>query len=69
MSRSCAHFAVGRPFMFIPINMIAYAGLPQQKTAQAPALINVAQPRWQHQRVARQHRIGAALAISSIAPR
>jgi MFS transporter, DHA2 family, multidrug resistance protein len=33
---------VGMPFMFIPINMVAYTGLPQQKTAQASALINVA---------------------------
>ena len=33
---------VGLPFLFIPINMVAYAGLPQQKTAQASALMNVA---------------------------
>jgi DHA2 family multidrug resistance protein len=33
---------IGMPFMFIPINMVAYTGLPQQKTAQASALINVA---------------------------
>jgi MFS transporter, DHA2 family, multidrug resistance protein len=33
---------IGMPFMFIPVNMVAYTGLPQQKTAQASALINVA---------------------------
>jgi DHA2 family multidrug resistance protein len=33
---------VGMPFMFIPINTVAYTGLPQQKTAQGSALINVA---------------------------
>ena len=33
---------VGMPFMFIPINMIAYDGLPQQKTSEGSALINVA---------------------------
>jgi DHA2 family multidrug resistance protein len=33
---------VGMPFMFIPINSVAYTGLPQQKTAEASALINVA---------------------------
>jgi len=33
---------IGMPFLFIPINMVAYTGLPQQKTAQASALINVA---------------------------
>jgi MFS transporter, DHA2 family, multidrug resistance protein len=33
---------IGLPFLFIPINTIAYDGLPQDKTAQASALINVA---------------------------
>jgi DHA2 family multidrug resistance protein len=33
---------VGLPFLFIPINTAAYAGLPPQKTNQASALINVA---------------------------
>jgi DHA2 family multidrug resistance protein len=33
---------VGMPFMFIPINSVAYAGLPQQKTSEGSALINVA---------------------------
>jgi DHA2 family multidrug resistance protein len=33
---------VGMPFMFIPINFVAYTGLPQQKTAEGSALINVA---------------------------
>ena len=33
---------VGMPFMFIPINSVAYTGLPQQKTAEGSALINVA---------------------------
>jgi DHA2 family multidrug resistance protein len=33
---------IGMPFMFIPINTVAYSGLPQQKTAQGSALINVA---------------------------
>jgi DHA2 family multidrug resistance protein len=33
---------VGMPFMFIPINSVAYAGLPPQKTGQASALVNVA---------------------------
>jgi len=33
---------IGMPFLFIPINMVAYADLPQKKTAQASALINVA---------------------------
>jgi DHA2 family multidrug resistance protein len=32
---------VGLPFLFIPINTAAYAGLPPQKTNQASALINV----------------------------
>lgn len=33
---------IGLPFLFIPINTIAYDGLPQDKTAQGSALINVA---------------------------
>jgi MFS transporter, DHA2 family, multidrug resistance protein len=33
---------IGMPFMFIPINSVAYAGLPGQKTSEASALINVA---------------------------
>jgi DHA2 family multidrug resistance protein len=33
---------IGMPFMFIPINSVAYTGLPQQKTAEGSALINVA---------------------------
>ncbi len=33
---------VGLPFMFIPINSVAYAGLPPQKTGEASALVNVA---------------------------
>src|SRR5208282_5668298 len=33
---------IGMPFMFIPINTIAYDGLPQQKTSEGSALINVA---------------------------
>ncbi len=33
---------VGLPFLFIPMNMIAYDGLPADKTNQASALINVA---------------------------
>ena len=33
---------VGMPFMFIPINSVAYAGLPPQKTGEASALVNVA---------------------------
>jgi MFS transporter, DHA2 family, multidrug resistance protein len=33
---------VGMPFMFIPVNSVAYTGLPEQKTAAASALINVA---------------------------
>jgi DHA2 family multidrug resistance protein len=33
---------VGMPFLFIPINSVAYTGLPQQKTAEGSALINVA---------------------------
>ncbi len=33
---------IGMPFMFIPVNSVAYTGLPQQKTSEASALINVA---------------------------
>ena len=33
---------VGLPFLFIPINTIAYDGLPQDKTNQGSALMNVA---------------------------
>jgi MFS transporter, DHA2 family, multidrug resistance protein len=33
---------IALPFLFIPINTIAYDGLPQDKTAQGSALINVA---------------------------
>jgi MFS transporter, DHA2 family, multidrug resistance protein len=33
---------VGLPFMFIPINSVAYTGLPPQKTSEASALVNVA---------------------------
>jgi MFS transporter, DHA2 family, multidrug resistance protein len=33
---------VGLPFLFIPINTVAYDGLPQDKTNQASALMNVA---------------------------
>jgi len=33
---------VGMPFMFIPINSVAYTGLPVQKTSEGSALINVA---------------------------
>ncbi|RZF66130.1 DHA2 family efflux MFS transporter permease subunit [Sphingomonas populi] len=34
--------AIGLPFLFIPINAVAYAGLPRNKTAQASSLLNVA---------------------------
>ncbi len=30
------------PFLFVPINAVAYSGLPQRSTAQASALLNVA---------------------------
>jgi DHA2 family multidrug resistance protein len=30
------------PFLFIPINSVAYDGLPQRKTSDASALVNVA---------------------------
>jgi DHA2 family multidrug resistance protein len=33
---------VGLPFLFIPINTVAYDGLPPDKTNQASALMNVA---------------------------
>jgi DHA2 family multidrug resistance protein len=33
---------IGLPFLFIPINSVAYDGLPLQKTADGSALINVA---------------------------
>ncbi len=33
---------IGMPFMFIPINSVAYTGLPPQKTSEASALVNVA---------------------------
>ena len=33
---------MGLPLLFIPINIVAYAGLPAEKTNQASALINVA---------------------------
>ena len=32
---------VGLPFLFIPINTVAYDGLPPAKTSQASALMNV----------------------------
>jgi DHA2 family multidrug resistance protein len=34
--------AMGLPFLFVPINAVAYIGLPQRSTAQASALLNVA---------------------------
>jgi DHA2 family multidrug resistance protein len=33
---------IGMPFLFIPINSVAYDGLPQRKTSDASALVNVA---------------------------
>jgi DHA2 family multidrug resistance protein len=33
---------IGLPFLFIPVNTIAYAGLPPNKSAEGSALINVA---------------------------
>ena len=33
---------IGLPFLFIPINTVAYSGLPAEKTNEASALINVA---------------------------
>ncbi len=37
-----AYQAVALPFLFVPINAVAYAGLRQNQTAQASALLNVA---------------------------
>ncbi len=34
--------AVALPFLFVPINAVAYQGLPRDKTAQASSLLNVA---------------------------
>ncbi len=34
--------AVALPFLFVPINAVAYVGLPQNKTAQASSMLNVA---------------------------
>ncbi len=34
--------AVALPFLFVPINAVAYQGLPRNKTAQASSLLNVA---------------------------
>jgi len=34
--------AAALPFLFVPINAVAYIGLPQRSTAQASALLNVA---------------------------
>ena len=34
--------AVALPFLFVPINAVAYIGLPQRSSAQASALLNVA---------------------------
>ncbi|MDQ2879342.1 MAG: DHA2 family efflux MFS transporter permease subunit [Pseudomonadota bacterium] len=34
--------AMALPFLFVPINAVAYVGLPQNKTPQASALLNVA---------------------------
>ena len=33
--------SVALPFLFVPINAVAYVGLPQTKTAQASSLLNV----------------------------
>jgi DHA2 family multidrug resistance protein len=33
--------SIALPFLFIPINAVAYVGLPQRKTAQASSLLNV----------------------------
>ena len=33
---------LGLPFLFIPINTVAYDGLPVEKTSQGSALMNVA---------------------------
>jgi len=34
--------AIALPFLFVPINAVAYQGLPRDKTAQASSLLNVA---------------------------
>ena len=34
--------AMGLPFLFVPISAVAYVGLPQNKTAQASSMLNVA---------------------------
>ena len=34
--------AIGLPFLFVPINAAAYAGLPRNRTAQASSMLNVA---------------------------
>jgi len=34
--------AAALPFLFVPINAVAYVGLPQNKTAQASSMLNVA---------------------------
>ena len=34
--------AIGLPFLFVPINAAAYAGLPRDRTAQASSILNVA---------------------------
>jgi DHA2 family multidrug resistance protein len=34
--------AMALPFLFVPINAVAYVGLPQNKTAQASSLLNIA---------------------------
>jgi DHA2 family multidrug resistance protein len=34
--------AMALPFLFVPINSVAYQGLPREKTAQASSLLNVA---------------------------
>ena len=67
ISRRCASFrrSACRSCSFRS-TCVAYTGLPQQKTAARLGADQCrAQSRRQHQRVARQHRIGATLAISS----
>ena len=59
---------VGMPFMFIPINMVAYTG--SAATKDRPRLgadQRRPQSRRQYQRLARQHRIGATITIPSSA--
>ena len=34
--------AIALPFLFVPINAVAYVGLPQNKTAQASSMLNIA---------------------------